>query len=357
MFVDPDKSYAMTVDIWNGKPTGRLVWYTIPWHIGHAAKQAGYADPLDFLTKDLGALAFENIVYPFEVREPQVEVKDTTEGDATIREYRSPWGTLREVRRSGEIIGHRVKTEQDLRTLIEMWKSREVRVRPEVFDKYVRGLAGRGPVQVATGTSSLQTMLQHDLGVENFWYLIADYPELVEEAMDAWQSKLQIVYDALGRFDALGFYQGENTSTTAISPDYYRRYSIKHIRQFTAAAAKAGKRSLVHMCGHLRGLMPMFPETGMNGIDCLTPPPVGNCPFEYAYEVMPKGFFCTGRFNSNFWVGKSRTEILAGLAVLVPHRVYREHAFAMVATTDMAPDVSADNLRLLRDCINEYESV
>jgi hypothetical protein len=109
------------------------------------------------------------------------------------------------------------------------------------------------------------------------------------------------------------------------------------------------------MCGLLRDLLPLFPATGLSGIDCLTPPPVGNCPFAEAYDAMPAGFFCTGRFNSTFWVGKDRDQILQGLAATVPHRVYRESPFILIVTTDAVEGITLENWRLLRDCINEYE--
>ena len=356
MFADLSQSYELSMNVLQGKPSGRLLWYSIPRHAKEPAAQAGYADPADFLTRELGALHFESLVDAFPARMPEdVQILETPQDEAVLRELRCPWGALREVRKNGQIVQHRVTGPEDLRTLIEIWKRMEFRPRPELFRQKVADVRGRGPVGVVTGTSSLQMLVQHDLGVANFWYAVADYPELVEEAMETYQAAMQPAYDALDQFDADYFYQGENTSTTMISPDFYRKYSAAHIRQFTRAAKRCGKPSMVHMCGLLRDLMPIFPETGMDGIDCLTPPPVGDCEFAHAFRTMPKGFFCSGRFNSNSWVGKTRRQILDCLQAQVPREVYRDHAFVMIVTTDLVPNIPADNWRLLRDCINEYD--
>ena len=93
----------------------------------------------------------------------------------------------------------------------------------------------------------------------------------------------------------------------------------------------------------------------MHGIDCLTPPPVGDCPFEYAFKAMPDDFFCIGRFNSTLWYNRSREEILANLASILPHQIYQEHAFYLAVTEDGLKNVNLDTVRLVRDCIQEYE--
>ncbi len=277
------------------------------------------------------------------------------EGPNLIREHRSPWGTLRFVLRDDRVIEHPVKDEVTLRTLAHMWEHLQVEVFPQKIDEVKKRVRGRGTCGVGTGTSALQQMIQHELGIENFWFAVADNAALVERAMEAWQAALQKCYDSLGQFDVDCFFQDENTSTTAISPAFYEKYSVGQIRQYTRAVAPTGKPSIVHMCGLLKDLLPLFPKTGLTAIDCLTPPPMGNCPFEDAYEAMPQGFFCTGRLNSQLWIGRSREEILHNLSNLLPHRIYREYPFILAVTADGIDNVSPDNWRLVRDCINEYE--
>jgi hypothetical protein len=192
MFVDPSQGRALCLQILHGQPTGRLLWYTTEWCISDLAKQAGYADGIDFMIRDLGCAAFENLDYPFRLHVPQVQIVETHEGDALIREHRSPWGTLREVRREGNrVVEHPVADEQSLTTLADMWEHLQVEVRPEVIDRLKKRVAGRGAVGCCTPTSSLQQMIQHELGIVNFWYAVADTPALVERAMAGYQAAIQ----------------------------------------------------------------------------------------------------------------------------------------------------------------------
>ncbi len=137
---------------------------------------------------------------------------------------------------------------------------------------------------------------------------------------------------------------------------YYETYSLEHMRKFADFAQQANCRSLVHMCGLLHDLMPLIKQTGMKGIHALSPPTIGDTPFEYAYGIMPSDFFTLGRFGSLNWVGKTREDIMASLASTLPHHIYQQHAFMLLVTSDGA-DYTLDNLYLLRDCINEYEQI
>jgi hypothetical protein len=141
-----------------------------------------------------------------------------------------------------------------------------------------------------------------------------------------------------------------------ISPNYYKKYSLNHIRQFTSAAHEAGVRALVHMCGLLKDLMPLFGEAEIDGIHALSPPSIGNTPFEYAYKIMPEKFFALGRFGSLHWINRSVEEIIKELSVILPHYIYKDRAFILLVTADDA-DFSYDDLRRLRDAINMYECI
>lgn len=354
--MDPAESRALCLSVLNRQPAGRLLWYAPARYFEGMAQAAGYRDALDFMIRDLGMVAFENLAAPFQLSEPMVETEQINEGPDTIYVSRSPWGALTERRRQGQIIGHRVNNEAELRTLTEMFRRIELRENPEALDQMVARVANRGTIGIFIPSSSaLQRLSQFDLGVMNLWYAMEDYPELVVEAMAVYQDKLQAVYDRLPAFAADYYYQGENTSTTTISPRLYQDYSVGQIRQFTDAVRGTGKPAVVHMCGLLKNLMPLFPATGLHAIDCLSPPPVGDCDLLYAYEVMGPDFFCTGRFGSTLWVGQSRETVLRNLATVIPHALYEEHPFVMIVTTDEA-EVTLDQWRFLRDCIAAYQA-
>ena len=356
MFLEPGESFARATALWNGKPSGGLMWTTyLDEPLRRWTEQAGYADSADFLERDLGTMQYAEFVRVADFREPQVEIIKRTENEVTTLEHKSPWGALTEVMRADRCLKHRVASADDLKIQIKMWENTDVVRVADRFEKTMAKWRGRAPVVIVNGSSAVQEMIQFVMSVEDFWFAVSDCTALMEQAFKTWEALQAKAYAISTTFPADNFYEDENTSTTLISPVYYRKYSLGHIRAYSDAVHKTGKRFVVHMCGHLRGLMTTFPETRMDGIDCLTPPSVGNCEFDYAYRVMPRDFFCTGRFGTSLWYNKTRDEIMANLAAVLPHEIYRNHAFVLAVTGDGIKDIPLDNIRLLRDCINDYE--
>ena len=76
------------------------------------------------------------------------------------------------------------------------------------------------------------------------------------------------------------------TSTSLISPNQYRTYCKPHLAAYLKILRDAGRLSVLHMCGLLRNLLPLLARTGMDGINALTPPPFGDCPFEYVLDTL-----------------------------------------------------------------------
>jgi len=48
------------------------------------------------------------------------------------------------------------------------------------------------------------------------------------------------------------------------------------------------------MCGHLKALLPLIKQTGMDGINALTPPTVGDTPYEHALDVLGEDVLLLG---------------------------------------------------------------
>lgn len=363
MFIDRTHNLGTAVRFWEGKPSKGLLWCeNLAWlHVERDARAAGYEDPVEYAINyaqdELGCLVWARIVQPAEAFNPFVEVTKTTTGQGELVEYRSAVGTLRELRQDGQIVKHKVETIEDLGILVEMWRHMEVRSVPKPFGGCPPDVEDRIPMAIAPShQSAIQRFLQYETGVANFWYLLQDVTVLMEEAMELWQAMLEKQYRMMESLDVPRYYQAENTSTTMISPEYYEKYSLGHIRQLTASARRCGARTLIHMCGLLRDLMPLLRRTGMNGIHSLTPPTVGNTEFGLAFETMPKDFMVLGRFGAFEWIGKTRGQIVSNLRRLLPHSTYREQPFVLLVDAALERYRRAD-IERVRDAIEEFERV
>lgn len=357
MFVSIEDNDRLAKAFWQGKPSGKLMWSLDAFGacLNEIALQAGYDNPTLFCQKELGCLIWGTSVDPTRTIHPAVSISEKRIEDVIERTYVCPNGVLTERLKAGQIVKYKVNNADELAILIDIWRDVRIEKDTSLYEAIVRADTGRWPILLTSGMpSAVQHMLQYETGVENFWYLLVDCPARLEEAMAVWQAIQQQKYEVMRSLRCDGFYQAENTSTTMISPAYYQKYSLNHIQQLTDCARQAGVRTLVHMCGHLKDLMPLLRQTGMNGIHALSPPPIGNTPFEYAYQMMPADFFALGRFGSLHWIGRSQPQIEAELSQILPRHIYTDHAFVLLVTADGA-SFTADDLYRLRDAINHYD--
>lgn len=360
MFITSEKNYSAAEGFWKGKPSRGLMWTLDlqPEVIERCTSAMGYASIVEFLHKEMGCLIWSDWLAPYDCSNDFVEKVIKQNGEIQDITYNSPAGSLHEIRRKGQTVEHKVKSLDDLKLLMKMWEN--IKIVPAI-DRFNKALdTGRGKWPVIPSLlecSPVQNFLQNETGVENFWYMLADDTLLVEEAMKIWQELMKKKYEIIRKLPCIGFFQTENTSTTMISPFFYKKYSLKHIQDLTLIAKEEGKRTLIHMCGLLHDLMPLLNESGMNGIHALTTPTTGDTCFRYAFDIMPEDFFTLGRFGSHFWYRKNRQEILDALSFILPHEIYMDHAFTLLITGDGLMDITPENLLLLRDCINEYEKI
>jgi hypothetical protein len=71
-------------------------------------------------------------------------------------------------------------------------------------------------------------------------------------------------------------YSTENTSATLISPRQYRQYRFDPIREYGEIITGSGRIHVLHMCGHLRTLLPMLNELPAQVFEAFTAPTRGN---------------------------------------------------------------------------------
>jgi hypothetical protein len=203
----------------------------------------------------------------------------------------SPYGTLTAKYKKGHPVKYFVESYEDLKVLYRIWSESYLEQDFEgVTDSCHRTLAAIGNDGIYTPTplpSPVQQLIETEIGPENFYYFLSDYPDEMEKLMAEMHRCRRQEYEFVASaypFEAV--IPVENTSTKLISPDIYRKYSLPQIRDYCDILHKHGKKAIVHMCGHLRGLLREFAETGMDGIHTLTPPPIGDCEYEHALDVL-----------------------------------------------------------------------
>ena len=125
----------------------------------------------------------------------------------------------------------------------------------------------------------------------------------------------------------------ENTSTRYIGPKIYEKYNMLSQRSFVEVCHKAGKKGILHMCGHVHDLLEMIRETGTDGIHALTPPPIGDCHWEKALDVLGDDLIILGALTPDIFHQFPLAEIGPALDRQITPRL-RESNFVLMPAAD-----------------------
>ncbi len=236
---------------------------------------------------------------------PEVRSVERAEDGNYCYEWHTPRGVLTGIcHANGHPLKYPVDSIAAARIYRAMWENAryaEADDRP-AFEALDRLLGGDGIVTRFWGPSTVPRLLETDMGTMNFYYLLHDHPEEMTELIALMHARELAAFDCLGRGPCEVVILCENTSTYYISPDVYRRFNGPHVKDFVEAMHAAGKIALIHMCGHVRDLLPDIKQTGLDGIHALTPPPTGNTPWETALDVLGEDLIIIGALDPTIFI-------------------------------------------------------
>ena len=108
------------------------------------------------------------------------------------------------------------------------------------------------------------------------------------------------------------------------------------------------------MCGLLKDILPLIKETCLDGINGLTPPPIGDTPFEYALDILGKGLIILGGLpDANLFQNEvySADGIKKAIDILMTDRIKSSH-FLLWVPADGLP-TKIDKFLIVRDWIEK----
>ena len=288
---------------------------------------------------------------PYQFKNPilrwpdSVVVKSTYENGKNFQQWQTSRGTLTGIRhqmnlltQSGHPIKYPVDTLEAVTIYREMWEGAtfEWYNDTSTLDSINAMIGDNGVVTRFWGPSAIPMLLEEDMGIENFYYLMADFPEEVDGLICTIHEKQLQAFEHLsnGPWDSVTLI--ENTSTFYISPDIYKQYNMPHQRDFVEIIKGKGKTAILHMCGHVLLLLDLIRETGCDGIHALTPPPTGDTSWEKALDVLGDELIIIGALDPTIFISGPVDGIGKALDRLITPRL-REGNFILCPFADGVP--------------------
>jgi uroporphyrinogen-III decarboxylase len=134
-----------------------------------------------------------------------------------------------------------------------------------------------------------------------------------------------------------------------ISPVNYEEFVLPYERDIVTAIREKGVHVYIHTCGSIGDRLELMFESGMSGIECLDPEPLGNVKLEEAVDIIADKGFIKGNIDSvNTLLMGTKDEIIKD----AKHRIQvgKTHAgFILSTACSIAPAVKRENIQLLKE--------
>jgi uroporphyrinogen decarboxylase len=139
-----------------------------------------------------------------------------------------------------------------------------------------------------------------------------------------------------------------------ISPTFYSEFVVPYEEQIVKAIQDTGKHAYLHTCGAIDDRLEIMAESGVSGLECLDPPPLGNVELEAAVDRIGHNLFIKGNIDSvNTLLHGSDSEVLAD----VTRRIEigkRSGGFILSTACSIAPHVKSERVKLLVELAEKY---
>ena len=246
------------------------------------------------LYRDLGCSAriyeFNDCFIP--LYDDTIRFSDRVEGNDHIAVFETPVGTVTHIGRRTPsspawlVAKEWICSEEDMKVFTYIEAHTDWAFSQETFDRVYAEWGDLGAPCIFMPRVSVQRLYIDLMGVEETVYALMDYPETVEKYFDALRECHFRLIDVINASPINIINFGDNIHSGTLSPALFRKYVLPEYKLRCERLHKAGKFVYSHFDGNNRGLMEFYQETGMDGIEAITPVPQGDVTLEEVKQHM-----------------------------------------------------------------------
>lgn len=187
---------------------------------------------------------------------------------------------------------HYVERPQDYQALLAYFRDIRVVKDTSTIEKNINGIGEHGLPHVSVPRSPFQQLWVEWVSILDLGFHLVDTPGLVEECMDlmgkVFLQTAEIAFEAAQETEIPYVVIPDNITAPVIGEKLFRRYCVPYYRRTVDLMAERNIPVFVHMDGDLKPLWNAIGESGILGIDSLSPPPDNDTSVGDALSLWPE---------------------------------------------------------------------
>jgi len=164
-----------------------------------------------------------------------------------------------------------VKSIDDIKILEYILERVKVSFNQEAYERLKLRVRGNGIVSYFFPRSPLQALIYQYIGVPRIYKMLVKDKEKIEELMEYIKVYNEKFYEVMVRTPIKIFNLGENVDVRLTSPKLFKEYCLPYYQEVTSYLHKHHKFVDIHVDGYAKPLLNLLKETGVDGIEAITP--------------------------------------------------------------------------------------
>lgn len=238
------------------------------------------------------------------------------QGDRLLSTISTPSGSIttvhREVWKDGEVVNSRIEkypvsTAEDLRVVIDVVERTRCRPNLQAYNEAAEKVAHRAQPTGWLTSSGFTILIKEWCGLAGTFYLLADHPDVVEAYLEACDRLDDRVLDAALQLPFRIFNLGDHATNEFTPPPILKKYMLPRWQRISERIHQQGKFVHSHWDGNSRTILPYLKESGLDGVEALTPEPMCDMTLEDIKQAVGNKLVCLDLIPAIFFLEEWNT--------------------------------------------------
>jgi hypothetical protein len=201
-------------------------------------------------------------------------------------------------------------------------------------------------------------MLHLAMGPVNTVYFVMEHPELARELIELHEEAQLRCIEQTVTEGVKVIMSMDNLDTMFHSPDYVLSYSSSYYKRASEICHKHGARFLIHACGQQRDNLRLISSFGVDGLEGVASPPLGDVMLDEAMAETGNNFIITGGISAMETRDlKTREEIFSYVERLFTRMLPYKNRFIFSSSCNTAIDTSWQTIKYFRDAWLNFREI
>ncbi|QEN09579.1 hypothetical protein EXM22_16915 [Oceanispirochaeta crateris] len=241
------------------------------------------------------------------------------------------------------------KPETQLDLFEEFLERTSYRFLSKRFDQTAEEIGSDG-IAVAGEFFSPLKMLHLYLGPVETTYLLNDEEDRMKRLMALHEKNQLCLLKEMMEHNIPAVMSMDNLDTMFHPPRYVEEYSASFYEKASTLCHEHDSRFFIHACGQQRANLKLISSLGVDGLEGVAYPPLGDIELEEAMEMTGDNFIITGGISaSETTTFKTRDEVFSYMENLLTRMKPYRHRFILSASCNTAIETPWEILKLFRD--------